>query len=399
MRFLPIGVIGLATALSVAACGGNDQTFVDASSVDGALTDGALTDGATDSDAAVDATAADAAEVDATDVDAGIDAPVADAAPDAPPVDAAPDAPPVDAAPDAPPVDAAPDAPPVLAGDLCSNAEPIVLTGGTATISATTAPYTNNYAPGVCAGVNSGGPDRVHSITVPAGQRLTASVVPTSGTFDPGIFVIGGPAAQCDAATISCLAANDNGGDGETDRVVYNNTSAAAVDVFIMIDGFRAVGNAYTLNVQLGAIPPPPPGDVCATASQIALTAGQATVSGTTVDFNNDYDPGPACTEYFTDGPDAVHAVTVPAAGTLTVTLTPAATYDAGVYLLAGPAAACTATPTCLDGADLAFGGEPETVTYTNSGGSAVEVMIVVDGALDLSTGDTYSLNVSVAVP
>ncbi len=147
------------------------------------------------------------------------------------------------------------DAPTAVAGDLCSSAEPITLTGGTATVTATTAaPFTHNYQPGVCAKTNSGGNDRVHSITVPAGQRLTATVDPTATTFDPGIFVIAGPAASCDAMPIVCLASNDTGGDGANDAITYDNTTNAAVDVFIMIDGFRPDGDAYTLIVTVAPI-------------------------------------------------------------------------------------------------------------------------------------------------
>jgi hypothetical protein len=152
--------------------------------------------------------------------------------------------------------DASVDAGAAVAGDLCSNAEPIMLTGGMATITATTAaPYTHNYEPGVCAQVNSGGNDRVHSITVPNGERLAATVDPTSATFDPGIFVIAGPAANCDAVPIVCLTQNDNGGDGQDDAITFDNTGAAPVDVFIMIDGFRPDGEPYTLVVNVAPIP------------------------------------------------------------------------------------------------------------------------------------------------
>ncbi len=140
-------------------------------------------------------------------------------------------------------------------GDLCSTAEPITLTGGAATITATSAaPYANDYEPGVCAKVNSAGPDRVHSITVPNGQRLTATVDPTSATFDPGIFLIAAPGG-CDVMPIVCLAENDAGGDGQDDAITFTNTGAAPVDVFIMIDGFRMDGDAYTLTVNVAPAP------------------------------------------------------------------------------------------------------------------------------------------------
>jgi hypothetical protein len=66
---------------------------------------------------------------------------------------------------------------------------------------------------------------------------------------------------------------------------------------------------------------------------------------------------------------------------TLTVTMTPAADYDAGVYLIAGPPANCAATPVvCLAGDDSNLDGDAETVTYTNSSNAAVDVFLGVDG-------------------
>ncbi len=207
-------------ALAVAACGDDGN--------------GGVTG---DARPTTDATVVDAPEIDA-DIDAAIDAAV-----DAP-IDAVIDAP-IDAV-----VDAPIDAPVGLAGDLCSNAEPVVLVGGAATITATTAsPYMNNYRPGVCAQVNSNGPDRVHSITIPNGQRLTATVDPTSGTYDPGIFLIAGPASNCDASPIACLAANDSGANGQNDTITFDNTTGQDIDVLIIIDGYRLEGDAYTLFV------------------------------------------------------------------------------------------------------------------------------------------------------
>jgi hypothetical protein len=148
------------------------------------------------------------------------------------------------------------DAPPAVAGDTCGSAEAVVLAGGTATITATTLGFANDHEPGECAGVNSAGPDRVHSINIPAGNRLTATVDPTAAGFDPGIFLIAAPAANCDVDPPVCLASNDTGGDGADDAITFDNPAGgAAVDAFIIIDGFREVGDAYTLTVTVAALP------------------------------------------------------------------------------------------------------------------------------------------------
>lgn len=153
-------------------------------------------------------------------------------------------------------IDAPPDidAPPPAAGEACSTAEAITLVGGTATITNTTLGGTNDESPGECAGVNSEGPDDVFSITIPAGQTLTATVDPTSAAYDPGIFLIAAPASNCDVDPPVCLASNDAGGDGDNDAITFANPAGgAAVDAFIIIDGFRAEGDAYTLTVTVAA--------------------------------------------------------------------------------------------------------------------------------------------------
>ena len=224
---------------ALAACGDDGGGLVDARRTTDAS--GTTTDAPSSTvDAEGPAIDAETPPVDAPGLnDASVDAPIV---PDAA-VDAAIS------------VDAGVDAPVGLAGEACAAPQAITLVGGAASISATTAGYTNDHQPGGCAGVNSAGPDRVHAISVPAGQRLTASVVPTAGTYDPGIFVIAAPAANCDTDPPVCLASNDAGGDGATDAITYNNTTAAAVDAFIIIDGFRLAGDAYTLNVAVAPIP------------------------------------------------------------------------------------------------------------------------------------------------
>lgn len=157
-----------------------------------------------------------------------------------------------DAAIDAPdPIDAPIDAPPA-AGEACSTATPVTLVAGQAVITDTTLGGSNEHTPGDCAKVNSMGPDDVFSITIPAGNTLTATVDPTSTTYDPGIFLIAAPAANCDVEPAVCLASNDAGGDGANDAITFANPAGGqAVDAFILIDGFRPDGDAYTLTISV----------------------------------------------------------------------------------------------------------------------------------------------------
>lgn len=303
-------------------------------------------------------------------------------------------------------VDAGIDAAP-LVGDLCSSAETITLSGGqgTTTVTSTTANYTDDYEPGVCTDTNSPGADRVHVVNVPAGTRLIATVTPTADTYDPGVFLVGGPATSCDAATITCLAAADSGGDGDPDTAIYKNQTAAAVDVYIIIDGFRAAGDAYTLGVTVGPIPPPPPGDTCALSEAVTLVNGMAMIAATTATlpgYENDYAPDDTgnCTGYDAPGNDRVHTVSVPAGQRLTATVTPmSTTFDAAVYFVATPAATCDVSPlVCQGGRDAGFEGDPETAAYENTTGAPVDVFVVVDSYV-AGAGDGYTLGLVTSTP
>ncbi|HUQ01881.1 MAG TPA: hypothetical protein VM261_05260 [Kofleriaceae bacterium] len=297
-------------------------------------------------------------------------------------------------------VDAGIDAAP-LAGDLCTSAEPVTLTGGvgTTSISATTAGYTNDYQPGVCTDTNSPGADRVYVVSVGPGNRLIATVTPTADTFDPGVFLVGAPAASCDAATITCLGAADSGGDGDEDTAIYKNTTNAAVDVYIIIDGFRAVGDAYTLGVTVGPTPPTQPGDTCTLGEAVTLVNGMATVLGTTstiTGYENNYAPDDTggCTGYEAPGNDRVHTVTVPARQRVTATVTPTVdTFDVGLYFVATPAATCDVSPlVCRGGHDEGFEGDAETAIYENATAAPVDLYVVVDSYNP--GGDGYMLGV-----
>jgi hypothetical protein len=194
-------VLLLAVTVLAAACGGDDDGGGDP--IDAARTDGAATD---------------ASSLDGPSVDA-------------PPT----------------PIDA-----PLVAGEACASPEPVTLIAGLATITGTTLGGSNDHTPGDCQQVNSEGPDDVYSIAVPAGNTLTVTVDPTSGTYDPGVYLIAAPAANCDTEPAVCLASNDAGGDGANDAITFANPAGGqAVDAFIIVDGFRPEGDAYTLTISV----------------------------------------------------------------------------------------------------------------------------------------------------
>lgn len=140
--------------------------------------------------------------------------------------------------------------PPAPAGDACENATPIT-TPGTLTGQTTTG-YTNNLAPVMsCSGYGAAGPDHIYAITVPARQKLTATVGPETGaTGDPALHLVAGPAASCATMPTPCLAGDDSGNPSMVNRVAWTNTSAADATIFV-VDSINAPVTAFTLTTQL----------------------------------------------------------------------------------------------------------------------------------------------------
>jgi hypothetical protein len=131
---------------------------------------------------------------------------------------------------------------------------------------------------------------------------------------------------------------------------------------------------------------PPVPGDSC--RAPVALSSGSPQ-TGTTIGFMNDFDvtEPSACGSALSGGytaPDVVYSLTVPAGATLTVTVTPAASWDVGLILLGNCAAGAAS---CLEASDQGNAGAAETVVYAVNGSSAETVFVVVDGWTESEAG------------
>ena len=142
--------------------------------------------------------------------------------------------------------------PPV--GDTCTNPEVIAMNG--TLMNQTLTGFSNFVATssttGACSYSNTG-PDRVYSVTVAAGQTLSATVTPTGTSWDPGIYAIVGPATNCLSSGSLCAAGSDSGGSGSPDTITYVNSSGASQTVFVVVDRFQAgtVGDfSLSINVQ-----------------------------------------------------------------------------------------------------------------------------------------------------
>lgn len=266
------------------------------------------------------------------------------------------------------------------ANDTCADA-PVV---GPGSYMASTAGATNDYSSGTgCVGM--AGADVVYPIDVPAGQRLTASVFGV-GAFNPSLNLIAGPASNCSASTRSCLRGSDV---ATVDTVTWVNHGASTQRIYVIVDSASSTTTGmFTLSLSLGS---PAAGDVCTSATRV----GSGTTSGTTAGFVNDYGAGAMCVG--TAGVDRVYVVSVGAGQTLTAAVTPTtAGFDPSISL----EAACGIEPrVCLAGNDSGGVSATNTVSYSNTSGTAEDIFIVIDTALGSAPGGTFDLTVTLAAP
>ncbi len=294
-------------------------------------------------------------------------------------------------------------------GDTCEMAT--VITAGT--VTGNTTGLANNYNPG-CTGDITPGADTVFKISVPAGQRLTASATPglaaSGNQYDLALYLIAAPASNCTSTdtdggmSLTCLAASDNPNPMYPDAVEtgsYFNSGSSAVEVFIVIDSYfdmmnnnpdGGVGLAnegpFTLVTSLAA---PAAGDRCDTA--ITLSTTTPLLNQDMANFGNDYDnTGMNCRG--SSAPDVAYQVTVPAGQLLSVTVTPDPMFDVTISAADG-SAACGVT--CISGVDVGNPGDPETYTYKNATAAAQTLFLIVDG-YGGSTG-TFGIAATLSTP
>ena len=121
-------------------------------------------------------------------------------------------------------------------GDAMENA--INLSSGTYTYDTTG--FTNDYTFGSSTsfGKNMIAPDMLFIIDVPTGKRLIVTANPSSD-FDIAIALLSNPSATDVAG--NCLKCADDLSVGGTETVIYNNSGALLMQVYLVVDG-------YTLN-------------------------------------------------------------------------------------------------------------------------------------------------------
>lgn len=286
-------------------------------------------------------------------------------------------------------------------GESCDRPAALGLPGS---VIATTVGAANDVALR-CTGFGNPGPDRVYAVTVPAGQRLVASVTPTvldAGLlFDPSLSIVLGPAASCASTDAGvCLAGGDERG---ADTVAWLNTSTSPEDVFLVVDSSLTTPDEnsgvtfqgeYELTARLEL---PGAGDRCETAEPL-MGAGSvaSSLAGDGPDYR--FSPSEGCA--FQAGPDHAFSIEVPAGERLTATATPTAAdggLDVVVNLVRGPASTCAMTPAaCLGSGDRGFRGDPDSATWVNFDAAPETVFVVVGSYASTTPDDAFTLTTTI---
>lgn len=286
-------------------------------------------------------------------------------------------------------------APGLPAGDICANIAPPA-TFSTVLQNETFTGYDNQYfaaSQAVCSYLP--GLDRAYGVTIPPGQVLRATAIPTDagvlsggGTIDLSVSIV--PSAN-ECQTGPCYAgANTTSAPGGNEVAVRSNTGSTAETVLVVVDSnvLAAAGN-YSLALNLA---PPLVGDVCSD-TEPAITASTTFGAETLAGYSNDYSGATLSCALASQG-DRTYRITVPAGFQLTASTT--TTADHGLSLVAGPASSCTGVTSCLARAD-AFGTSAtpvtETLTYLNGGILPRSVFLIVD-RFPGAGSDAYQLSV-----
>lgn len=262
--------------------------------------------------------------------------------------------------------------------------------------TSTTSSYTPDLNPLIsCTGFANTGPDRVFSVSVPAGQRLTSAVTSTTTGFDPSIYLLAGPdALTCAAQT--CLDGDDTGAATATNTVSWDNLGNIETTVYIVVDSVAANGGDFTLASTLAPIPAGTRGgDQCSSTN--AITTDTTLTAEDLATATNDYEwnAAPGCVTSGYLGKDRGYAVVVGAGMQLTVdvvrtagTWTPSIQIVESCDLLPAVGSACLASSPART---------PNTVTYRNRTGLTQSLFVLIDTASSPAAPATYDLTFTFA--
>jgi hypothetical protein len=181
----------------------------------------------------------------------------------------------------------------------------------------------------------------------------------------------------------------------DVDLADFGYVGGETVEIAFVYEGSDGAQGGFDA-VKLGEeyIPPPPPdGDVCESA--FPVPAGEFSITGTTVGFNNDYPlvSTDSCTGYSATGLDVVYFTNLDVGDEFTVTMDTEGDWDDSIYLITD-----CADPqySCVAGADA----YPDMSTFTYFATEAGTYYLIVSAYGSGSGGYTiYGFNGGSATP
>jgi hypothetical protein len=280
------------------------------------------------------------------------------------------------------------------AGDFCGIANTLTLDAG---VAGTTLGATNDYEDGDRCASGFTGPDTTYAFDIPAGQRATLTVTPTSGDggFNPSLSIVPAPATSCEANPRVCIGAGNAafGSTAPRTATAYN-AGTTPLSTFVIVDGSSASSGTFTLSATAAT---PAVNDVCTTAtatlSVTPSTSTQPLTGQTLTGFTRDYD----CVS-FASGADRVYGAQVAALQRVSITVTPtpnvpdAGSFDPVFSVIGGPSARCdSATRVCLGQVDDGAQGSAETLVINHVGASQ-QVFVAVGSYESAPIDSTFSI-------
>lgn len=276
---------------------------------------------------------------------------------------------------------------PILTGDTCD--APVLLTPGTPLTNQALTGFNDDYEASFSGRCQfHGNVDRAYSVTVPAGQRLVATVVPTG--FDASLNLVQS-AANCTAQV--CVNGIDEAGDDAQERLSWDNLSATAQTVLLVVDSDSSSSGTGTFNLTATLSPAPTivvGGDTCAAPTALDAGTFASTTTGRASRF--DFFDNGGCTA--TSGaPDSVFSVTVPPSSIVRATVTPDG-WDAVLNVISSPGGcglsidAGTVGATCTTSSDGPRTASVEEVVIRNATTTSTTALVVVDGHEQAQSGN-----------
>ena len=269
---------------------------------------------------------------------------------------------------------------PAPANDTCAGAQSLVFIGNTATVTGSTFGASNSNSPtdnapacGTDFLPRRFGRDLVYSYTLAGAQDLDVTLTPAAGSaLVPTLYVRApGMCTSFSAGSeLTCVAESS----ARPVRIYLPNQVAGTS--FLFVDSNSYATGAFTLSVTKRPATLPPANDTCAAPTPVL--AGPIGVTGDTSGATDTYSAlsfSAACRRSFFDGRDLVYQYTATATGTVTATVSPAATFDAALLLLQPGCAAAQ----CVRFADAAGAGVPEAFSFAVTAGQTY--FLVVDSA------------------